>query len=145
MNWGFKIFAAFLAFAVFLGVLIYRTYQSKVHLVAPDYYQQELAFQDQIDKLENEKALKFSVSIEHDDRLRQLLISFPSNLEIKSAEVALYRPSDAGMDRQWKLQLGENNSQSLSTENLASGLWQVKLEWQDGSKAYLKELNLYLP
>ena len=145
MNWGVKILLAFLAFVVFLGILIYRVYQANMQLVAPDYYQQELVFQDQIDKLRNERALKHSASIEHDAKLNRILISFPENVEIASAEVALYRPSDAALDLKWQLKLDKDNSQAISTEQLASGLWQVKLEWQDQSKGYLKEQNIYLP
>ena len=145
MNWGTKITIAFVAFAMFLGVLIYRVYQSKMHLVAHDYYQQELAYQEQIDKLENERALQKSVDIQLDADLKNLLISFPEELEVQSGQLVLYRPSNASLDRRLKLQLDQNNSQTLSTKDLASGLWQIKVEWQDQSHAYLKEQNLYLP
>ena len=145
MNWGAKITIAFVAFAIFLGILIYRVYQSKIHLVAPDYYKKELAYQDQIDKLQNERALTKSVNIELDQQLQSLLISFPEELKVKSGYLELYRPSDASMDRKWKLQLDNDNSQALSVRDLAPGLWQVKLEWQDNSKAFLREENIYLP
>ncbi len=145
MNWGSKITIAFLAFAMFLGVLIYRVYQAKIHLVADDYYEQELAYQEQIDKLENEQALEKSVDIELKSELKILSIRFPKNLAIESGHLELYRPSDASLDRKWKLKLDQDNTQILSTKNLASGLWQVKIEWRDQSNAYLKQENLYLP
>ena len=145
MNWGTKIILAFLAFAVFLGILIYRVYQSDMDLVAPDYYQQELVFQEQIDKIENERSLKHSVSIEHNPNLERLFIKFPADADVASAELALYRPSDASLDLKWQLELDQNNSQAVSTAELATGLWQLKLEWQDRSRAYLKQQNIYLP
>ncbi len=145
MSWGTKIILAFVLFALFLGGLVYRAYQSKVHLVAPDYYQQELAFQQKIDKIENERALDQSVLIEHQSQSKELLIRFPADFPVKSAHLALYRPADASLDRQWQLQLDQDNTQLLSTRDLASGLWQAKLEWRDDQKAYFKEQNIYLP
>ena len=60
MNWGNKIILAFTLFVIFLGVLVYRSVNNNVQLVAPDYYEQELTYQHEIDKLKNEKELKQS-------------------------------------------------------------------------------------
>ena len=145
MNWGYKIFIAFLAFVLFMGVLIYRTFQAKVNLVAPDYYQQELVFQEQIEKIENERALEQSATISHDAVHQSLLVSFPQNLKVKVAQLSFYRPSDANLDLKVEMQLNSDNYQELSTSQLASGLWKVKLDWQDhDSKSYYKEQNVFL-
>jgi len=146
MNWGHKIVLTFVAFVMFLGVLVYRSFQAKVNLVAPDYYKQELVFQDHIEKIKNEHALDKSVSISHDGSLEELTIGFPMNLEVSTGQLVLYRPSDASMDRTMELKLNQDNYLKLSTADLASGLWTVKLEWQDQSaKSYFKEQNVFLP
>jgi nitrogen fixation protein FixH len=145
MNWGIKIILAFVAFVLFLGILIYRVYQSDMNLVSTDYYKQELAFQQQIEKLENERALVTSASIEHDPELQRLIIRFPADAEITTAELVLYRPSDASLDLNLHLKLDPDNTQAVSTTDLTRGLWQLKLEWQDRSQSYLKQQNLYLP
>lgn len=145
MNWGHKIIFSFIAFTIFLGVLVYKSFQSKVNLVSQDYYKQEIVFQDQINKIENELALEKSVSIVHNSRLNELLIIFPRELEVKSASLTLYRPSDASMDRSWDLQLDQENADKISTESLSGGLWQVQVEWSDQSNSYYKEQNIFLP
>lgn len=145
MNWGHKIIFSFIAFTIFLGVLVYKSFQSKVNLVSQDYYKQEIVFQDQINKIENELALEKSVSIVHNSRLNELLIIFPRELEVKSASLTLYRPSDASMDRSWDLQLDQENADKISTESLSGGLWQVQVEWSDQSTSYYKEQNIFLP
>jgi len=145
MNWGHKIIFSFIAFTIFLGVLVYKSFQSKVNLVSQDYYKQEIVFQDQINKIENELALEKSVSIVHNSRLNELLIIFPRELEVKSASLTLYRPSDASMDRSWNLQLDQENADKISTESLSGGLWQVQVEWSDQSNSYYKEQNIFLP
>lgn len=145
MNWGNKIFLAFMAFLMFLGVLVYKSFQSQVQLVSPDYYQQEIAFQEQIDKIKNEKALEKSVSITHNWELDEFRIIFPLEMIVETGKLDLYRPSDASMDRSWDLQLDQEHTHKVSTQSLASGLWMVQIEWQDQSKSYYKELNIYLP
>lgn len=144
MNWGHKIFLAFLFFAIFLSVLIYRTFQSKVQLVSSDYYQQELEYQQQIDKASNEKSLVNTAHIELDGSDR-LLIEFPSGQKVMEAEVALYRPSDAALDRAWKVDLDDKKSYSISLDGYQSGLWEVRLEWRDSQKSYMKRRNIFLP
>ena len=145
MNWGHKIIFSFVAFMIFLGILVYRSFQSKVNLVSQDYYKQEIVYQDQINKIENELALEKSVSIVHNSRLNELLIIFPRELEVKTSRLTLYRPSDASMDRSWNLQLDQENADIISTESLSGGLWQVQVEWSDQSNSYYKEQNIFLP
>ena len=145
MNWGHKIIFSFVAFMIFLGILVYKSFQSKVNLVSQDYYKQEIVYQDQINKIENELALEKSVSIVHNSRLNELLIIFPRELEVKTSRLTLYRPSDASMDRSWNLQLDQENADKISTESLSGGLWQVQVEWSDQSNSYYKEQNIFLP
>lgn len=145
MNWGYKVVIAFVAFGIFLSILIYRTFQSDVQLVAPNYYEQELVYQQQIDKVSNEKALRNSVDISYHSQSGQLLIKFPPTHLISEAQVVLYRPSDATMDRTWKLTPDQSGLQSLPLDDLANGLWQVHLEWQHGERTYLKQQNIFLP
>lgn len=145
MNWGNRIFFAFVAFMMFLGVLVYKAFQSQVQLVSPDYYKKEIAFQEQINKIDNERALDKSVHIEHNSKMDELHIIFPAELTVEGAKVNLYRPSDASMDRKWNLQPNRVSTHTLSTKMLASGLWIIKVEWRDQSKSYFKEQNIYLP
>lgn len=145
MNWGYRIFFAFVAFTMFLGVLVYRSFQSKVNLVSQDYYKQEIVFQDKIDKISNERSLEHSVRIVQNSERNEFRIIFPLELAVQSGTIHLYRPSDASMDRSWDLQLDREHAHGISTKSLAGGLWIVQIEWRDQSKSYYKELNIYLP
>jgi hypothetical protein len=145
MNWGHKIVLAFIAFMVFLGVLVYRSVHNKVHLVSRDYYEKELVYQQEIDKIINEKSLEESVNIQIDANADQLKVSFPVGQKVRTGNLELYRPSDASMDTSWQLELDDENKFTLFTGDLAPGLWKVKLEWADDSRSYLKEQNLFLP
>ena len=145
MNWGNKIIFAFMLFVVFLGVLVYRSVNNNVQLVAPDYYEQELTYQDEIDKLKNEKELTESVDIRMDASSDRLYIDFPESHQVQVGKLIMYRPSDASMDVSYSLDVDHENQAVLFTGDLATGLWKVQLEWANGTKAYLKEQNIFLP
>ena len=145
MNWGHKIILAFMLFVIFLGLLVYRTMNNKVHLVSQNYYQKELNYQQEIDKLQNEQSLLKSVDIDLDSKSEKLSIRFPEDQKITSGIVELYRPSDADLDVSWELQLNQHNEFNLYVGDLPAGLWEVKLEWLDHQKAYLKEQKVFLP
>jgi hypothetical protein len=145
MSWGNKIVLAFVSFVLFLGVLVYRSVNNKVHLVAPDYYEKELAYQVEIDKLNNEKELEESATIQVDAKAHRLYINFPDEHKVQSGKVTMYRPSDASMDVSYNLTIDQKNQYILFTGDLAKGLWKVQLEWINSSKSYLKEQNVFLP
>ena len=99
MNWGKWIVIVFLMFAVFIGVLVYYCVREDISLVTPEYYREELAFQDQIDRLKNTEAL------DQKPRLTVvssgLMISFRQLPFFDVGEIQLFRPSDKRFDRKF--------------------------------------------
>ena len=63
MNWGTKIVFSFIAFAGLIITMVVISMRQDVSLVAKDYYVQEIAYQDQIDKIQNQKALESEPTI----------------------------------------------------------------------------------
>ena len=53
--------------------------------------------------------------------------------------VTLYRASDVSADRAFDLTLGAQGTQEIGAENLARGLWLVKLRWWAGGREYYFE------
>ncbi len=145
MNWGYRIVVAYLLFMGILGVLAVKSFRSKVNLVAPDYYRQELAYQQQIDKIANAASLKQPVTIEVLDEIHTLTITFPASHLGLTGQVTLYRPSNAALDRIWKLAPNNENQQLIPLQELANGLWKVKVEWQVKDKSYYQQKNIYVP
>lgn len=138
LNWGFGIFAFYLTFmAVILGFVFWST-GLKPDLVAKDYYQQELEYQNQIDKKERLSNLDgdFSYKITN----MSLNLEFPEalNQKVKQGEVTLFRPSDASLDNIIKFNSKENNLE-LELNNLKGGIWILKIEWETNGKTYYFE------
>lgn len=143
MNWGHKITLVFIAFVGLMAYMVYQSFQVNIDLVAEDYYQQELEYQQTIDKMKNTQQLGQPISFKQENQ--QLIVQFPDLFEQQlDGEINLFRPSDARFDVNTKITLDQNHRQSISTAELAKGYYKVKLDWKDGKKAYYHEESIYI-
>ena len=53
MNWGYKIMFVYLLFVVGMLTLVYKCTQQNTELVADNYYDQEVKYQERYNKLQN--------------------------------------------------------------------------------------------
>lgn len=135
MNWGKGI--AF-SLAIFMGLMVFMVYKAvnqRFDLVAKDYYADEIAYQQVMDKEQNVRALVGKIDIRN--TAEGLKIIFPNDFEGKLIEgtVVLYRPSDERMDKVFDIKL-ESLEYLIPAEELRSGKWEVKLDWTVEGKAY---------
>ena len=143
MNWGHKITLAFSAFVVFIVFMVVKSFQENVDLVTEDYYKQEIQYQQQIDKINNTHALKQKVSFAQENQ--QLIVQFPEEFKNGlSGEINLFRPSDARFDVSTEIKVDTNLRQSIPTSDLAKGYYKVKVDWNDGDKAYYMEESVFI-
>src|SRR4051812_11834776 len=125
-NWGTGIVLTSLFFMLFIITLVVKTYSHKVDLVSEDYYNQELHFQERIDKMNNVKS--------EDDKVKwkiqgkEISFHFPKKMNSPSGTIEFFRPSDSAKD--WKVQINVNNEriQSLHTKMLLHGLYKIKID-----------------
>ncbi|QSE96306.1 FixH family protein [Fulvivirga lutea] len=137
MNWGTKIVIAFISFAGVIITMVVISMKQDISLVATDYYKQELAYQDQIDKQTHALELGDHITFEFDARDHKFFIN--SDLNTKG-EVHFYRPSDAKKDRVVPFEIAAGTKQFISTKGMDLGLWKVKLSWSEGEKeAYIEK------
>ncbi len=141
MNWGAKITLSFIVFAIMISSMVYISINQDINLVADDYYQQEIKYQDQINRIKNTKLLDPRPEIVLDRKRQEVIVTFPKNLAgaIIDGNVHLFRPSDFTKDFNSKLILDENNQFILSLAGKQKGLWKVKLTWRDIEKEYYDE------
>jgi len=143
MNWGHKITLVFIAFVGLMVFMVYQSFQVNIDLVAEDYYQQELEYQQKIDKIKNTQQLSQNISLAQDNH--QLIVQFPDLFEKElDGNISLFRPSDARFDVNTKITLDQNHRQSISTAEMAKGYYKVKMDWKDGDKAYYHEESIYI-
>ncbi len=143
MNWGWKIALAFILFGVFIGVLVFRSFQENIDLVSEDYYQQELGYQQQIDKIANSKSLNIPLTFAQ--QAQQLVVQFPDDLtSTVEGEIQLFCPSDMRNDRLVTIALNSDQQQIIPTGKLAKGYYKVKVDWMSGDAAYFTEESIFI-
>jgi hypothetical protein len=105
-------------------------------LVTEDYYAEELAYQNDIDKLKNSRELDENITYQKTSE--GLLIEFPKNLDFNkiSGNVFLYRPSNKQLDFETPLSLSKPNL-LIPDKRLVDGRWNIKIDWQYNGKSYL--------
>jgi hypothetical protein len=113
-------------------------------LVAPDYYEQEVRYQAQIDRVQHARSLSETASVVYDPAHQRIVITLPpahagTN---PTGQIRLYRPSDAGLDRQLKLEPDASGAQSINAANLRPGLWKVQVLWSSGGREFFMDKSL---
>ena len=138
-NWALAVPLFYITFVVVLVIFVIWTTTQKVELVDENYYDKELVYQKQIEKLERTKRLPEKVTINHANN--SLLVSFPKNFksdELKG-EIFFFRPSEKKLDFKVKIETDSTNSMLLATNNIKKGLWKLKIDWVGGDSLYYNE------
>ncbi|PQA60844.1 FixH family protein [Siphonobacter curvatus] len=141
MNWGKSIILAFILFGSFIGFLVYRMMRTQVDLVRPDYYQTEMAYQQQIDRVAHTKTAKELVTMQYRPQKQQVQFSVPNT--VQEGKIQFFRPSDAKLDFTVAVRPGAA-AQTISTETLKTGYWRVKVTWSDGNQEYYTEEEIII-
>ena len=133
MNWGRGIVIAFVGFAAIIATMVTISMKQDISLVAKDYYKQEIAYQDQIDRQENFNGLESKPFIKKESG--QLVLIFPSKLaeNVSDGSIHLFRPSAANEDQKWTLSLDTTGKQLFNLNDYSKGRWVVKLFWKNAS------------
>ncbi|MES2519944.1 MAG: FixH family protein [Bacteroidota bacterium] len=138
MNWGKSIVLSFVVFASFIGTMAYKMATAKVDLVRTNYYQKEIEFQQQINRVHNSTALKSNKAMTYSPETQVLRIGFPAT--VSKGEVTFFRPSDKGLD--FTIPIQKISLFNYSTEKLTKGYWKVQATWTDGIREYYLEDEL---
>lgn len=139
MNWGYRIAIGFTTFCLItIGVTVYLMMQ-KVDIVTDNYYEKELKYQEQLDKVARTRALKETMEITNTGK--ELIIKFP-NVPDKNQNkdfISLYRPSDNTKDVKIPVLTDSLRTQIVSVERIARGYWKVQINWTSGGSEYYYE------
>lgn len=142
MNWGKWIVVAFILFAAFIGTLVTVCMKQDISLVSKNYYQDELAFDEQIKRVQNVTSLTQKPSIIlADDELK---VSFDRFAEMENATLTLFRPSDSSKDKVFTIGPRAETKQTFSVDGLEGGMYRARLQWTMGDKEYFFEEVIYL-
>ena len=136
--WPWGIVVAFGVFIPATAGLIVLACLQRDHLVRADYYEQEIRYQGQMDCLDRTRRLGSQVSVGYDPGTQHIRISLPvaHARQPVQGRIQLYRPSEAGLDQYFNLELDTSGSQLLDARALRPGLWKVRVSWTVANLEY---------
>lgn len=141
MNWGKSIILAFVLFGAFIATLVTVCVRQDVSLVSKDYYQEELAFQDQIKRQQNADHLKSKPEISVQNN--QVQIVFDQFAEIRNGELFLFCPANANQDKKIKIESSQQSIQTLPI-TLVPGMYKARFTWTMHEKDFYVEKIIQL-
>lgn len=143
ISWGTKIAMLYSGFVVLILSLVIGTNFRKSELIADDYYQQELTYQQKIDAAAATATLKETVTVSAD--ATSVLIRFPEAFsgQAVTGSIHFYAPSSAKADRVIPVQ-SNNGIMTVDRSKLAAVMYEVQISWSVNGKAYYQSVPLNL-
>lgn len=134
--WPLAITTWFVLFAAALVAWIAFATRQRMDLVRSDYYEEEVRFQRQLDRLNSTAAIRGEVAIHYDATKHELTLLLPAaHLASRPAgQIHFYRPSNASLDFDVPLAVDAAGLQRIGTEALRGGLWKVRVQWTAAEK-----------
>lgn len=117
----------------------------KYHLVSDNYYEKQIAYEEQIQSNSRAQALveKPSIKVVRS----QLEITIPENIRTHFSEgvLTLYRPSQGGLDQTIALTPDIQGQHKVTLIGMLTGNWKAKLEWMLEGEPYSMEQRIEVP
>ncbi|WP_194974143.1 FixH family protein [Aquiflexum lacus] len=139
MDWGKGIFITIVVFVIFMiSLVVVCVKQDDIHLVTQNYYEEEIKYQDQIDKMINASEIGYNVLV-YDNQLKKVDLLLPKGAK---GILHLFRPSDARLDQKIVFDITETNKSSVDVKDLKPGYWRIKLSWSEDGKEFYEEKKI---
>ncbi len=145
MNWGLKITLLYLGFVGMILTFVVKASMQEFHMVTDDYYQEELVYEDQIQKIKLTKELSADISISYKKSSDKLVLTFPKVFEEIRGTILLYRPSDSDLDQTFEIDVNEEGIQEIDSHSIQSGMWRIKIDWVGDQHEFYQEKVIVKP
>ncbi|MCF0058018.1 FixH family protein [Dyadobacter sp. CY356] len=138
LNWGTGIALLYAGFVVMILLLVGMSASQKIDLVTDQYYEEELRFQEKINKVNLAKGLRHPLTWKVEPQ--GIVIIYPKEFLADSltGTVRLYCPSDNTKDRSFPVKM-QNNEQLIAASELQAGRYYLQIDWKNGKQSYWNE------
>jgi hypothetical protein len=139
MDWGKAIILVLVSFGILMGTLVtICVRQDDMHLVTQNYYEEEVKYQEHIERVINTHLLEYEILV-FDNKMKTMNLHLPVGAK---GTIHFFRPSDARLDKKLEVNITDANTNSIDVKDLKSGYWKVKLTWSEAGKDYYQEKNI---
>ena len=133
LNWGTSIAIVYVVFMIGMISVVVVAVRKGVNLVRPDYYQEGVSYQHNIDAQAN--LLRLEKKVELRNEAAELVIKLPTPEPAKGT-VHMFRPSDFKLDKTFTFEVGVDEKIHIPTTDLIRGDWVTKIKWKGADKSY---------
>lgn len=139
VSWGIKITFLYLGFVMLILIMVTMAMQQKMDLVADDYYEQELHYQERIDKQKRTNELSEQLSWEVSNG--KLKIKFPQQFksQLITGKIHFFRPSDSRLDKNIFIPADASLIKSIEINDFKKGAYKIQFDWQVNKVKYYNE------
>jgi hypothetical protein len=130
MNWGKSIVVVYTIFVIGIVFLVYKSSQQKIDLVDPNYYQQEIQFQKEIDDSNNANSHHYSAKIIKENG-QELIVVDSGCGKILKGDAQFYCPSDSKKDVKMILPQTTDSKWKVPMNALKSASYKLKVKWSN--------------
>jgi nitrogen fixation protein FixH len=145
--WPIGIAGFFVVLIAALATWAVVAQRNREELVSADYYEQEVAYQQQINRLRRSADSGVVIGFVPVGQGGVIRITWPLASRPGEAQgrVRLYRPSEAALDREVPLLVGADGIQNINAGTLKPGLWKVRVHWGPEDSGYYAEGSVVVP
>lgn len=145
LNWGTSIAIFYSAFVIVMVLMVIKSSQNQMHLVQDNYYDKDMNYESFRSKRANSAEVADQISVKFSTTTDEVQFSFPVEMKDVKGTITFFRPSNKYLDKVFTLKLNEEGKMNIkSGRDLPSGLWKIKIDWEEGGKSYYKESTLVL-
>ncbi|MBK9049057.1 MAG: FixH family protein [Bacteroidetes bacterium] len=144
ISWGYRVMFLYIGFAGLIIYFVTRSMNEKVDLVTPDYYAQELKFQDKIESINRNNELSSALGIDYSDA--GIIITYPIDLQNKTitGAINIFRPSDKSKDQTIEITPDKEMKQTINTTSLSKGMYRIKVDYEVDGSGYYSEKQIVI-
>ena len=140
---GNVVLIGFGCMVLFMGYRVFQCIQNPFVLVSDNYYQEEMAYQGQIDARTNTVLYNDSIQCMQEGQHITLILPASLNTVMDSAHIKVYNQSDSKKDKEITLERNASGEYTIPTISWEMGTYKLKLSIRSGGKDYYKEFNHY--
>jgi len=130
----------------FILSLVYKCAQQKVDLVSEKYYEQELSYQQHVNKLNNTADLNEKMQIRYRNDAFMVEIFYPANTDFNkiSGNINFFKPDIAALDFNLHVKCNDQYSQLIPVSTLKKGWWNIRVNWESSGTPYYSEQKIFI-
>jgi hypothetical protein len=139
--WPHAIIAWFVIFGSAMAAWITFAVRQNLDLVRADYYEDEVHYQQHLNRLKQTLPIRDHVAIQYDALKSEMMVQLPTpppNGKV-TGRILFYRPSEAALDFEVPLGVDDQGRQQIPLGNLRAGLWKARAEWRSAGQEFFFE------